>query len=153
MPKRETSILAFPLGAVVCNLRVEPRAQKHPRSTVLGLPSPACLHPVLWKGPYITVSSGCRHLELLKSRAAGLGRGRGESRDLLALGQGCSQTATPHPILGSSQCLQELISEARKCTCAKPGCTVRFESLRCGPDALYFKTGSSPTRAITRSLR
>lgn len=98
-----------------------PRAQKHPYSTVLGFPSPARLHPVLWKGPYITASSGCRHLELLKSGAAGLGRGRGEFQALLALRQGCSQTATPNPILGSSQCLQELISEARKCTVPSQG--------------------------------
>ena len=66
-------------------------------------------------------------------RAAGLGWGQGESWALLASGQGCSQTA-PHPILGSSWCLPELISEARKRSCAKPGCTVWFESLRCSPD-------------------
>ena len=33
--------LPHPPGAAVCDLPVEPRAQKHPHSTVLGLPSSA----------------------------------------------------------------------------------------------------------------
>ena len=143
-------ILAFPRGAVVCNLRVEPpsteAASQHCSRVTLPRASASC--PL----------EGAIHHSVLRMPSPGAARIRGcrarerTSRVLGFAGLGAGMFAD-HPILGSFQCLPELISEARKCTCAKPGCTVRCESLRCGPDALCFKTGSSPTRASTRSLR
>lgn len=90
------------------------------------------------------------------SKGAGLGTGECRARllpplPLLALGQECLQSL--HGILGSSQCLPELISEDRK-DARVPSQDAQFgsESLPCGPDALYFKTGSEPTRVITHVL-
>lgn len=65
MQKRDTSILPFGSEVVVCNLCVGLWGTEASSRTILGLPSPAHLYPVLWKGPYITASSRCRRVELV----------------------------------------------------------------------------------------
>lgn len=114
MQKRDTSILPFGSEVVVCNLCVGLWGTEASSRTILGLPSPAHLYPVLWKGPYITASSRCRRVELViqgsrngqepasVSKGAGVGA-EGQFWGLLpplqfaGLGLGAGGSTTPHP--------------------------------------------------------